>query len=217
MGSRIDLAIVCDFDGTVALADVGNAFFKAFARPPWEHVVREWEEGRIGSKECLEKECALTRATTSDLREFALCQTIDPCFADIVGWARDHFVPFCIVSDGFREYIRIILSQYELDVPTFANRVEFEDRRLRPMFPYYGLGCSRCANCKGYHVRRFRQAGYRTIFIGDGLSDLCALSDSDIIIAKDALAEHCRRENIHHEPVDDLRGALAVLRKFENS
>ena len=51
MSNRVDLAIVCDFDGTIACTDVGNAFFRTFARPPWEDVVREWEEGRIGSRE----------------------------------------------------------------------------------------------------------------------------------------------------------------------
>jgi len=211
MSSRPQIAVVCDFDGTVAAADVGNAFFRAFARPPWEDVVRAWEEGRIGSRECLEKECALTAASVQDLEAFARRQEIDPHFAELVLWARERFCPLSIVSDGFSEYIGLILDRHGLRVPTFANRVRFDDHRLTPVFPYYGLGCSRCANCKGYHVRRFRNAGFRTVFIGDGLSDLCALPDADLILAKGHLAEYCRREGVPHTPIGDLGEALGVL------
>lgn len=214
MSNRTDLAVVCDFDGTVARADVGHAFFRTFARPPWEDVVRAWEEGKIGSRECLERESALTRATTEDLEEFASRQQIDPHFPKLVRWARKRFAPLSIVSDGFAEYIRLILERHGLTVPVFANRVEFVDSSLKPIFPYYGLGCSRCANCKGYHVRRYRDAGYRTVFIGDGLSDLCALPEAHVILAKGNLAAHCRGEGIVHSPVAHLGEALGVLREL---
>ncbi len=207
----MDLAIVCDFDGTVARSDVGNSFFRTFALPPWEDVVREWEEGRIGSRECLEKESALTTATLHDLEDFASRQEIDTRFPDLVKWARDRWIPLCIVSDGFREYIHRILARHELDVPVFANRVSFEGSRLQPAFPYYELGCGRCANCKGYHVGRFSSAGYHTVFIGDGLSDLCALPGADVILAKGYLADRCGRKGIPHTRIADLGEALEFL------
>ncbi len=211
MSSRVDPAIVCDFDGTVACTDVGHAFFRTFARPPWEDVVREWEEGRIGSRECLEKESALTLATLEDLEDFASRQDIDPRFHEIVEWARNRSIPICIVSDGFREYIDCILHRHGIRVPCFANRVEFEGKRLRPSFPYYDQGCRRCANCKGYHVGRYKTAGYGTVFIGDGLSDLCALPHADVILAKGDLADHCERAKIPHTRIADLGGALEYL------
>jgi 2-hydroxy-3-keto-5-methylthiopentenyl-1-phosphate phosphatase len=214
MSSRIDWAIVCDFDGTIACADVGNTFFAAFARPPWAEVVRDWEEGRIGSRECLEKECALSTATMTDLRRFSSTQNIDPHFQDIVGWAERAFVPLCIVSDGFREYIHLILERHGLKVPCFANRVEFDGDQLLPHFPYYDLGCLRCANCKGYHMRRYRDAGFRTLFIGDGLSDLCALPEADRILAKGDLADYCQREGIANTRIADLRDALSILERL---
>ncbi len=205
------MAIVCDFDGTIACSDVGNEFFRAFARPPWEEVVRRWEQERIGSRECLEQESDLTTATLHDLRQFASRQDVDRYFRDLVEWAADRWIPLCVVSDGFREYIDAILLRHELRVPVFANRARFEGHRLRPSFPYYELGCRRCANCKGYHVGRYRAAGYRTVFIGDGLSDLCALPGADVILAKGDLADHCEREGIAHTRIPDLAGALRVL------
>jgi 2,3-diketo-5-methylthio-1-phosphopentane phosphatase len=217
MNKRIDWAILCDFDGTVACADVGNTFFATFARPPWAEVVREWEEGKIGSRECLQKECALATATMDDLRQFSSKQKIDPHFQDIARWAARASAPLAIVSDGFREYIRLILDRHGVAVPCFANRVEFEDNRLKPSFPYYELGCRRCANCKGYHVRRYREAGFRTLFIGDGLSDLCALPEADLILAKGDLADHCEREGIDHTRINDLKDALSVLEKLQPS
>ncbi|MCK4547568.1 MAG: HAD-IB family phosphatase [Candidatus Eisenbacteria sp.] len=214
MSSRVDHVVICDFDGTVARADVGNSFFGTFAEAPWADAVQEWKEGRIGSKECLEKECRLTTATLEDLRRFSSLQDIDPGFHDVVGWTREHYVPLAIVSDGFREYISLILGNHGLDVPCFANRVEFKGSRLRPSFPYFERGCGRCANCKGFHVRRYRDAGYRTVFIGDGLSDLCALPESDVVLAKNELADHCEREKIPHTRIADLGDALHVLREL---
>ena len=212
-GRTAETAVLCDFDGTIAADDVGHAFFRTFAGPAWEAVVHDWEEGRIGSRECLEKECALARATPADLETFAGKQTIDPGFADLVRWARDRFFPVAVVSDGFREYIAPILGRHGVEAPVFANRVAFNGDRLTPSFPYFEQGCGRCANCKGYHVGRYADAGYRTVFIGDGLSDLCALPRADLVLAKDALAEHCDTHGVPYRPYTDLADALRIVQR----
>ena len=131
--------------------------------------------------------------------------------ATLLCMGHKRFVPLAIVSDGFREYIHLILGRHGLDVPCFANRVEFIGNSLRPVFPYFHLGCRRCANCKGYHVLRYKNAGYRPVFIGDGLSDLCALPHADRILAKGDLAAYCEREGIPHTRIGNLGEALAAL------
>jgi hypothetical protein len=55
--------VLCDFDGTISTTDVGNRMFARFAGDGWEEVVQRWKDGKIGSRDCLEAECGLARAT----------------------------------------------------------------------------------------------------------------------------------------------------------
>ena len=55
-----NVAVLCDFDGTVASDDVGNLLFRTFGRlGDAVAVVEKWKRGEISSRECLEKEFAL--------------------------------------------------------------------------------------------------------------------------------------------------------------
>ncbi|MGQ9854384.1 MAG: MtnX-like HAD-IB family phosphatase, partial [Candidatus Oleimicrobiaceae bacterium] len=65
------LRVFTDFDGTVAANDVGNGLFARFAHPDWRKAVQAWKEGRISSRECLERECRLARVSREGLEAYA--------------------------------------------------------------------------------------------------------------------------------------------------
>jgi 2-hydroxy-3-keto-5-methylthiopentenyl-1-phosphate phosphatase len=95
------IAILCDFDGTVAREDVGNLLFRTFSdEKECRVVVDQWKEGLISSRECLEREVALASASREALEEFITKRKLDPYFKDFVDFTRRRGMEIVIVSDG---------------------------------------------------------------------------------------------------------------------
>ena len=185
------LAILCDFDGTIAKGDVGHRIYTRFGDQRWEEINKRWRKGEISSKECLIGEYSLMDASEDEVREYVMTMEIDPGFIELVKTCRENDIPIAIVSDGFDFYINAILDKSELfGIETFCNNLKFNGRKVELSFPYYELGCGRCGNCKVLHVEKLKNDGKTVIYIGDGLSDRYASQASDVIFAKDELMEY---------------------------
>jgi len=209
--------IFCDFDGTVAINDVGNELFDAFATEEWKTAVEEWKEGKISSKECLERECAATSISREDLKAFCDRNPIDPTFRDFANYCRAQNYPIEILSDGMDAYIEEILRRESLDwIPLRSNKMIFIDStHIKPEFPYWEHTCGMCGNCKGYHLRKARDGESILIYIGDGLSDRCGVKEADIIFAKDELIDYCRENGYNFIVFNNFRDVLITLKSFE--
>lgn len=201
------LAVLCDFDGTISKGDIGNTLFKLYAGGrEWEELIASWERGEIGSRECLVKECSLARVSRDEVVELAESFEIDEHFRDFSDWCEGNRVPLAVVSDGLDFYIKVVLKKYGLShLPVFANHLEFTRGGVLAEFPYFDMGCLKCGNCKGYHVRKYREDYGRVVFVGDGYSDRCALEEADLILAKGDLARLCRELGKECVRVSDFR------------
>jgi len=210
-----DLIVFSDFDGTISRRDVGNRLFHHFSDGKSEEVVARWKAGEIDSRECLRLEAELARDTTSEeFYEFINGFDLDPGFAELAKLCRTHNLPLYIVSDGLDLYIRHLLNRQGLDgLPVFSNRAIIEAGRLNITWPYADDSCGQCGNCKGYHVRRLKTPGWTAVYIGDGLSDVCAVPEADIIFAKGDLAEYCRKENVDFYAFDDFSTVTEAIQK----
>jgi len=203
------ITFVCDFDGTVAEKDVGSTLFRRYGSVGWESVLRDWKSGNISSRECLERECRISGIRRSELEGFARGQKLDPGFPAFAEWVRRRDFGILIVSDGLDYYIEAVLRRYGLGwVPFRSNRTVFNRGLVRPVFPFYERGCGRCGNCKRYHVERVRSEATELVFIGDGLSDRCAVRHADLVFAKGDLSEYCRREGMEFVGFEDFLGII---------
>ena len=192
---------LCDFDGTVALEDVGNRFFSTFTtdRPAWDAIIADWVAGRAGGREVLARECALVDVDGPRIAEFLAPRRLDPAFAPFVAAARAAGDDVLIASDGLLLYIRPLLEAHGLgDVVARTNNGRIVPRgRILPSFgTLEGEGCGRCGTCKGAVLSGLAPKYGRTVFIGDGLSDRCAAPRADVVYAKDDLLAFCRAEGI---------------------
>jgi 2,3-diketo-5-methylthio-1-phosphopentane phosphatase len=193
------LAILCDFDGTVAKGDVGHSIYTRFGDERWEEINKRWRKGEISSKECLIGEYALMDASEDEVREYTLTMEIDSGFSELVKTCKENDISIAIVSDGFDFYINTILEKYGLsEIEVLCNNLIFKGRKVELSFPYYELGCGKCGNCKVLHVERLKDKDKTVIYIGDGLSDKYASQASDIIFAKDELMEYLENNNIRY-------------------
>jgi 2-hydroxy-3-keto-5-methylthiopentenyl-1-phosphate phosphatase len=202
--------VISDFDGTISQRDVGHHFFGTFIsdRARWLDLLQQWRLGLISSKECLEKEIELVRADREDLDTFIGNEGIDPFFKDFVDFCERHGVDILIASDGLDYYIDWLLVRFGLGYLNFkANHLVMEDASLRGIeFPYYDtMECTRCGNCKRFHVENLKREGLFCVYIGNGYSDRCPAEHADMVIAKGELLEHCREQGISHAVFENFR------------
>jgi 2,3-diketo-5-methylthio-1-phosphopentane phosphatase len=193
------IAVLCDFDGTVAQDDVGDLLFRTFAQNGGvEAAIEEWMRGEISSRECLEREAAAARCCPTTLEQFLSARRLDPYFKDFHDFARQRGIEVVVLSDGLDHYIEQLLIRNGLGaIEFFANRLRIDGDALSVEFPWYDmLACTECGCCKTHHLYRYRQEGYYIVYVGNGLSDRCPCENADLVLAKGELLDHCRANNI---------------------
>ena len=202
------VAILCDFDGTVARDDVGNLLFRTFAdAEKSRQVVERWKRGEISSRECLEREVALAFAPQPELDAFIRSRRLDPYFKDFHDFARKRGIEVVIMSDGLDYYIEQILLRHGMgQIEFYANRLKLNGGGLEVEFPHYDLlECTDCGCCKSFFLHRYKDRGYYIVYVGDGLSDRCPSETADLVLAKGDLLKHCRDKGIEHVEFHNFR------------
>jgi 2-hydroxy-3-keto-5-methylthiopentenyl-1-phosphate phosphatase len=186
------LAILLDYDGTVAQTDVGDTVMAEHVNADWEPIAAAYDEGRIGSRRAMEAELALLRATEADLMATAALQPHDPGLDPLVRRANEVGIPVEIVSDGFAFYIPAALASLGLaELSIVAASTTFAGDRARIDFPNGHPSCFVCGTCKRQRVLAHQAAGRSVVFVGDGESDRYAAGYADVVFAKRALVRIC--------------------------
>lgn len=146
----------------------------------------------------------MVRATEDEIIRFLDGFELDAGFQPFVELCRANDIDLTVVSDGLDFYIKHILECHRLGhLPVMANTGRLENGGLHVEFPYHNHTCRRCGNCKGERIREYKNSSRsetRTIFVGDGYSDICAVREADVVFAKKDLEEYCVTNDItyHH-------------------
>jgi len=188
-----NLEVYFDFDHTITEFDVLDDIIQRFSiNDDWKAVEEAWASGRIGSRECLERQFAQVRISAPALAAYVAAVPVDPAFRPIVELLRARGIEPEIVSDSFTALISPILGHHGITgIPTHCNELVLEGDRPRLSFPFFHAICSRSGNCKCSHLlKRSRPAGTRKIYVGDGQSDICPANVCEILFAKGSLLQH---------------------------
>lgn len=212
--SRVNCHVFVDFDGTIVPADATDQLLTRYADPSWLEIEADWKAGRIGSRDCMARQVELIRATPEELDGFVAGFDVDPAFPAFVDLCRTHGMAITVVSDGLDRVIAAVLGKAGLDLRYRANRLEYlGDKRWRLGFPYNRGDCKMLSgNCKCQFPIAAREAVH--VMIGDGRSDFCISGRVDLVLAKGALATHCRSEALPHHPIDDFRDVVALFQTW---
>jgi len=202
------LLIFCDFDGTIAKKDIGYNFFYHFSEGKNMELIPHWKNGQLSSRDCLLQEAAMVKATPEEIYNFLDRFEIDPGFPDFAKLCHKNDIQPIILSDGFDFYIRYFLKKYRLNhLPLYCNIGRLENKRIKVEFPHENHTCTRCGNCKGERIAEIRSlmtTPFKTVFIGDGYSDTCAVTEADILYAKKDLEQYCLVNNISYNKYSDF-------------
>jgi 2-hydroxy-3-keto-5-methylthiopentenyl-1-phosphate phosphatase len=210
--ARVNCRVFVDFDGTISPVDTTDLLLERFAAPAWRDIEEEWKAGRIGSRECMVRQIDLVRATPAEMDAFVRSVEIDGGFGGFVSVVRRLGHALIVVSDGLDRTIRTLLDRNDIDVPYFANHLQWRGAdRWRLKFPHARSDCaSLSGNCKcSFAEGRPRELN---ILVGDGRSDFCLAGRADLVLAKDSLLKHCRTAHMPHmafENFDEATGLLA--------
>ena len=187
------LAILVDYDGTIALTDVGDVLMAELKTADWEAATAQYDAGLVGSRRLMEWEVGLWEPDPVAMAATAASQPHDLSFAPFVRRAQGAGIPIEVVSDGFGFFIGPALERLGVgDVPVVSARTTF-DAAGRPSigFPNGHPSCFVCGTCKRNRVLAHQAAGRAVVFIGDGESDRYAAGYSDLVFAKRALVPIC--------------------------
>lgn len=186
------LAILVDYDGTIAQTDVSDTVMAEYVSGGWEAEVAAYDAGLLGSRRLMTLEMAMVDSDPADLFATAAAQPHDAGFVPFARRAIDSGIPVEIVSDGFGFFIEPALVALGVpDLPVVTAWTSFEGRRAAIAFPNGNPRCLVCGTCKRDRVLAHRAAGRRVVFIGDGESDRYAAGYSDVVFAKRSLVRIC--------------------------
>ncbi len=211
------IKIFCDFDGTIAIEDIGNLFYREFGNKTiCDEFVSKWREGKITSIECLSGECSTIRNLNLEKAyDFIDKQKIDETFIEFVKFCKTKNLDLIVVSDGIDLYIKRIFDRYSIDIKFYANSIHINnDGTAEMIFPFSDSVCLKCANCKRNHIINNSADDEITIYIGDGHSDRCPIEYVDYIFAKKDLLKYCEINRISYFPFDNFSSIQLAIEKL---
>jgi 2,3-diketo-5-methylthio-1-phosphopentane phosphatase len=186
------LAILVDYDGTIAMTDVSDTVMAEYVSGGWEAEAAAYDAGLIGSRRLMTLEMSMVDADPAALLATAAAQPHDPGFVPFVRSAQRAGIPVEVVSDGFGFFIRPALELLGVaELPVVTARTTFTGRRAAIDYPNGNPDCLVCGTCKRNRVLAHQAAGRAVVFIGDGESDRYAAGYSDVVFAKRALIRIC--------------------------
>ncbi len=216
----MQVAIFCDFDGTITLEDTGKVLLTNLTEKDWQFYDKLVINGEIGTREALVNQWGMIEKTSMEEINNLVDQIeIDPTFIEFYDWIREKNLKFFIVSDGFRSYIDTIFKNHQIQIPQEdikANDMKLIDNKIA--LEFLTSQCSHgCANCKYSHVQEIKNKGFKIIYIGDGLSDIFpSQSLADVIFAKENedLAEVLKNDSRLHT-FSNFAGIVEVMEAME--
>jgi len=221
-----DLAVVCDFDGTATVLDIGDEISKHFCGTEYLLIQKRlFQEGKLDTRGIIQSIYTPVRATESEVVAFALkAAKLRPGFAELVAAAKDRGAPFFLASGGLRQYIEAVIAAHlppdlAAHVQVRANEAVFSPDGLRVRYPGDAAsrqaGCDVCGSCKRVSVGEARAGGAKYVLgLGDGFADRCLVQFADRTFAREGsfLHQYCQQHQLPCTPFEDLHGAAEAVR-----
>ncbi|KAL8726590.1 MAG: hypothetical protein Q9166_006625 [cf. Caloplaca sp. 2 TL-2023] len=196
-----------DFDGTITLKDT-NALGRDSFREMMESVKTPFPE-------CIR----------------LLCENIklDPYFKDFYQWSRENKVPVIVLSSGMTPIIRSLLVHLvgpeAHDIEIVSNEVvdkpgKTKDQEDGWQLKYHdnsGFGHDKSLTIRPYaehFAARPNEPRPTMLYAGDGVSDLSAARETDLLFAKKGhdLITYCEREGIPFTVFEDWQSILGTTK-----
>lgn len=215
---RADIAkriLFFDFDNTITKFDVLDDMLERFsADDTWLELEKRWKLGEIGSRQCLDGQMRGIRITRCALDKYLNTIKLDPSFKKILKFCDENSIKKVIVSDNFDYIIGKVLDNNGIEgLDIYCNSIKLAGGKLLPRFPHTNKDHQKCAHCKTKSILKNIGEGSASIYIGDGLSDVCPSKKTGLIFAKDSLKKRLEADKVPYVPFDDLGDVYKYLKR----
>jgi 2,3-diketo-5-methylthio-1-phosphopentane phosphatase len=183
----MECQIWIDFDGTITKKDtLDELILKYSIDDSWKLIEKRWQAGLIGSRQCIEEEFALLRIPKAELYKSIENIEIDAGIFKLLNIIKTYSIPITIVSDGVDLFINQVLNNNGIHgIAIRSNSIEYNEPYLKLICPYNNINCVvGSAHCKCLSMNSLKTPDKKSVYIGDGLSDLRAAKHADSIFAK---------------------------------
>lgn len=206
-------AIITDFDGTITTRDIGNALCFHFGTMKKDSPLVKDYDTKEDPSIWFNKFFGPIKANQQEFESIILSYAIvKKGFEELAKFAQANKIPFEIVSGGLDIYIKPILKKHNLsEMPIYCVRGNLTPKGIKVDFPDYPT--TPLDDFKAQRVKYYKNKGYTTIFLGDGLVDLEAAKEADILFATDYLAELCDKNNIPYKEFKDFTKVLKIVKE----
>ena len=214
--SLSECKVFFDFDNTITPFDVIDDIVSRFSvNDDWRKLEKEWKQGKISSRECLKGQSKGIKVGKKEFIRYLSQIKVDKYFPKILKMLNEKGVPVAIVSDSFSFIINYILKKNGIsEIPVYSNKIVFDKTSFTLKFPHFNEKCPKCANCKKNHILNHDSRKKVSIYVGDGLSDVCPAAHADIIFAKDTLRARLKKQKTKYIPFDTLATVYNCLNEL---
>jgi len=212
LGTKRDIIIFSDFDGTIFMQDTGHILFDAHGcgAKRREELDEEIKNGTRSFREVSEEMWGSLNVPFEDgfdVMKGAL--DIDPAFLEFHAFCVKNNIPFNVISAGLKPILRRVLDEFlgkeqSRLIDIIANDATIsDDGKWKPVWRHNSaLGHDKAASIQEYRTIASSESEDGScpliIFVGDGVSDLAASREADVLFARKGLRleEYCRENKI---------------------
>ena len=205
-------AFLTDFDDTAAVQNIAELLLFRFGSPDWTDVRQQFREGKMSLKEYQEITFRDIRADRSAMQHYVREHgTLRPWFPDLYLFCNANGIfPLAVVSQGLDFYISALCWNATAS-ETFPSTPSIPPSTKVVIAYHYNHsripGKESQGNSKAFRGRGIPEArGYYVVFAGDGISDLEASRQADMVFAHRTLARYCDEEGIPYTALPATTG-----------
>ncbi|KAL2067804.1 hypothetical protein VTL71DRAFT_15900 [Oculimacula yallundae] len=218
-----------DFDGTITRQDSNDFLVEEYGIGPTQRalVFTEILFGRRSFRDGFEELLDTVSLPWDDCIAALLKDiTLDEGFKEFYVWARENNVPVVVLSGGMEPIIRALLAHLlggdeVKDLPILSNDVMArEGKTLKDEggWKIVYRDDSSFGHDKSLAIRPYSALpeSERPVlfYAGDGVSDLSAAKETDLLFAKEGkdLVTYCKNENVPHTTFQNFSEILATVK-----
>ena len=214
------MIILCDFDDTAAVQNVGQMLLERFqpdvSQPGvvhWREVSKRRADGEISLAEYQEIAFRQMTATVEEQTDYVRSNAqLRPGFAELAAYCAEHGIHLAVASHGLDYYVEALFDEHGVDVESHTVRTYGPDAKTYE----YDFADKSCAwwpgNCKCMALEHSRRDGEQIVYVGDGVSDACPAARADVVFAREPFAGICRERGIAYRELPDFFPVLDYAR-----
>ncbi|KAF5100594.1 hypothetical protein DV451_002479 [Geotrichum candidum] len=220
------IAIFSDFDGTIFMQDTGHILFDHHGCGPEkrEYLDESISTGEKTFRGASEEMWGSLHVTLDEgFKTLKSHLVMDDGFKDFFNYTTQHKIPFNVISAGLKPLLRHVLDETMGEEQSARIGIVSNDAKITedgsvwtPIWRHDSeLGHDKAQSIQDYKDSCVGEIPL-IVFIGDGVSDLAAAGQADVLFARQGLKleQYCIKNKIPYIPYNsfsDIKRSLHVL------